>query len=99
MATDNLGAELAGVELKTCDNGDTSQETRLHGWDRKNKFAIRTQMEKILLILAFVLLILCIVFIALLAKESSSDDDSSSSSSSTGGRSGKCDSFISSNLR
>ena len=54
-----------------------------------SKFGIRTQMEKILLVVAGILLILCIVFIALLAKESSSDDDSSSSSSNSG-RLGKC---------
>ena len=97
MATENQGADF-DVEMKISGDGEFSQETRLQGSSKNDKFAIRTQMEKILLIVAFVLLILCIVFIALLAKESSSDDDSSSSSTSSG-RSGKWDLFIWNNLR
>ena len=67
----------------------SSQENKLTVSSERSKFAIRTQKEKILLVVAGILLTVCIVFIALLAKESSSDDDSSSSSSSSG-RLGKC---------
>jgi flagellar biosynthesis/type III secretory pathway M-ring protein FliF/YscJ len=63
----------------------SSQESKLTVSSERSKFGIRTQKEKILLVVAGILLILCIVFIALLAKESSSDDDPSSS-----GRLGKC---------
>ena len=92
MATDKQVADF-NLKMLTSGDGEFSQEeTRLQRSPKNNKFAIKTQMEKILLIVAFVLLILCIVFIALLAKESSSDDDSSSSSTSSG-RSGKCDLF------
>ncbi|CAB4019973.1 Hypothetical predicted protein, partial [Paramuricea clavata] len=63
---------------------EQNPEVVLTGFSESSKFRIRTQMEKILLVVAGILLILCIVFIALLAKESSSDDDSSSSSSNSG---------------
>ena len=88
MAEINQGVQVDS-EMKSRKNGhftDVSPEARLAGNSERSKFAIRTQMEKILLVVAGILFVLCIVFIALFAKESSGDDDSSSSSS---GRSGK----------
>ena len=87
MANVNSGVDSESVEMKpTLENAGSS--TMLNGSSKGSKFSIRTQMEKILLVVAGILLILCIIFIALLAKESSNDDDSSSSSSR--GRSGQC---------
>ena len=90
MAVVNQGVDMQDVEMKQSGNAEFSQESKLTGTGspRRGKFAIQTQMEKILLVVGAILLILCIIFIALLAKEASSNDDSSSPSNS--GRSCKC---------
>ncbi|XP_028412246.1 uncharacterized protein LOC114535063 [Dendronephthya gigantea] len=82
MALANRGAD---VEVEMDPKGESLVKgTNFAGNKNFGIFSIRTQMEKILLVVAAILLILCIVFIALLAKETADND--SSKASTTGGR-------------
>jgi preprotein translocase subunit SecG len=92
MANVNTGLNRDDVQMRpTEEKAGSSAKLTGSSSSSEGKFSIRTQLEKILLIVAVILFILCIVFIALLAKETSKNDDSGSASrGGSKGDSGQC---------